>query len=179
MSSEETWDNVQLEEIEHFSKSSGSPNGHLTELVYKLDWAVRDEIILNLNGYSRLLCGKAFGGAAKERLLQANASLYQRLINLPPTCDEQASNEEPRLSKVALELTFRAKEEIIGTLIANQSLSNVTANEETKLQMIKKNNWLVSKLMQLSVSVSEGTAEETDDQLSSGKHRLRSSFEHC
>ena len=171
MSCKETRKDEQFEAMEYFDESSEPSNG-LTDLVYKLDWAIRDEIILNLNGYTRLLCGKTLGSVAKERLLQANSALYQRLINLPLTSDEKRPNKEPRPSEVALKLAFSVKREIINALIANHSLTkiSVTTSEVTRLRMIKKNNRLVFRLMKLPVSVSQAAAnEEADDQLLSGK----------
>lgn len=92
MSSEEKRNNAQFEAIEYFGESSEysvSSNCDLSELVYKLDWSLRDAIIFNLNGYTQLLFGKKLGTVAKKRLLQANADLYQRLISLPLKFDEE------------------------------------------------------------------------------------------
>ena len=172
MSSEENQDNAQFEKIEYTGESSESSSCDLTELVYKLDWALRDEIILNLNGYSRLLCGKALSGTAKERLAQANADLYQQLINLPLKSDDEIS--DLRSSEVVLELAFGVKGEIVSALITNQSLIKacLKGNEGTRMKMIEKNNSLVATLMKLPVSMSESAeevAEDVEGQMPKGK----------
>lgn len=173
MASNEKRRDVQFEEIEYFGEPSESSNSDLTELTYLLDWTLRDAIIANLNGYTQLLLiGKR--SATEDKLLQANCDLYQRLINLPLKLDEESSDQSP--SKVVLELAFGVKGEILAALSTNQSLSKsgLLASKETRLKVVKRNNWLVSRLMNLSVSVSHGA---TDDQTSfdaNGKRRFLS-----
>ena len=131
-SCDEQSDNEQFEKIEY---SSGCLSGDLAELVYQLKWGIRDEIMLNLNGYTQLFCGKKLGTSAKANLLQVNTELYQQLINLPAKSDEETS-EEPRPSEVSLELSLSDKCEIVNALIANQSLTknHVTTSEKARLQ---------------------------------------------
>ena len=173
MASNEKRRDVQFEEIEYFGEASESSNSDLTELTYLLDWTLRDAIIANLNGYTQLLLlGRR--SATEEKLLQANWDLYQRLINLPLKPDEQSSHQCP--SKVALELAFGVKGEILAALSTNQSLnkSRVLASKEIRLKVVKRNNLLVSRLMNLPVSVSQGAADDQTSFEANGSRRFLS-----
>lgn len=170
---EEKCDNAQFEAAEFLCESGESSNCDLTELVYKLNWTLRDAIILNLNCYTKQLFGKRLGTAAEERLLQSNADLYQRLISLPLKSDEEADD---RPNEIVLELAFGVRGEILHTLITNQSLSksSVIASKEIRMKMIQKNNSLVSTLMKLSVNVSDGVSQGTaNGRISNGKLLLK------
>ena len=47
------------------------------ELIYMLNWTIRDEIIVELNRYTRLLCGdKAEAELNKEKLFNEDMQLY-------------------------------------------------------------------------------------------------------
>lgn len=182
MSFDEKWENEQFEKIEYPGESSETSNDNLA--VYKMDWATRDAIILNLNEYTELFSSKSdVDNATKERLLKTSTKLYLRLNKLLPTSEDQPN--QPSASKATLEFVFSNKKEIMNSLIAN--LSSINASEETKLQMIENNKRLVAELMKLPVSVnngvsnalsngvgndvSKGTAK--DAQLSNGKSRCQ------
>ena len=171
MSSNEKHDNDQLKEVDFPSESSSCD---LTEGINKLHWSLCNEIICNFNAYSQLMCGKKLATAAEESLLKANSDIYRRLINLPLKSACEATDENAHPIKVALDLGFSMKGQILNALIANRSLTwnSATMNEEAKLNIIKKNNWLVARLMKLPVSVTGGLAEEEASQ-SDSKRRCR------
>ena len=167
MSSEVNHYNAQFEKIEFTSESSESSSCDLTELVYKLDWALRDAIICNINSYTQLLFAKQLDNAAEVRLAKTNTDLYQQLVNLPLKSDDEISQS----GEVVLELALGVRCEIVNALITNQSLgkADFKKSEETRMKMIEKNNSLVSVLMKLPVSVNHGTAEDAEGQMPKGK----------
>lgn len=136
-----------------------------TELVYKLDWTTRDEIILLLNRYTRLLYGEK--NETNEKLMYENIDLYQVLISLSLKSDSPTESDG-RSGKVVLDLSASARLKITSILMANQSLivDGDSASEERKMQLAEKNGELVASLSKLPVSVTTGSADEN---VSNGK----------
>lgn len=135
------------------------------ELIYKLNWTTRDEIILNLNRYTQLLCGKKAETEIKEKLMYDNTDLYQILISL--SLKGQSSDNAPdascKSSKVVLGLDSDTRLQIVRTLIANQSLvvDGDSTREANKMNMIKQNNEVIVKLVNLPFSVINGPSDES------------------
>ena len=125
---------------------------------YKLDWATRDEIIVNLNRYTQLLCGEK---TANETLICDNADLYQVLIGLPVKSEEDdpMSTGNAQSSRVVLDLDTNGRLQIVSTLMANHSLlvGGEAASEESKQKMIEKNNKLIVRLVNLPFNLIAGS----------------------
>lgn len=164
-----------FEEIEYSSSSSSQSSDNQnanqtdqndaskqpTELVYKLDWTTRDEIMISLNRYTRLLYGEKDETETSEKLMYENTDLYQALISLP--LKSNAPGGSGRSSKVVLNLDSSVRLQIVSSLIANQSLiiDGDSASEESKMQLVEKNSKLIARLAALPVSVTTGSAIET------------------
>ena len=170
-----------FEEIEHSSSSSSTssqPNRSSgnqdasnqtdrndaskepTELVYQLDWATRDEIVLSLNRYTRMIYGEK--AETNEKLKHENIDLYQALISLPLKSSSKAPAGS-RTSKVVLGLESSTRLQIINALVANQSLivELDSASEESKIQLAEQNSKVTASLATLPVCVTTGLASET------------------
>ena len=168
-----------FEEIEYSSSSSSPPNRSSgnqdasnendankqpTELVYQLDWATRDEIVLSLNRYTRMIYGEK--AETSEKLANENIGLYQALISLPLKSSSKASAKSGT-SKVVLELDSNTRLQIINALVANQSLIELeSASEQGKMQLAEQNSKLTASLATLPVCVTTGPARAT---VSNGK----------
>ena len=152
------------------------------ELVFKLDWPTRDEIVVSLNRYTRVLCGeKADAELASDKLMSDNMKLYQALLNLPL----KSSDADGRHSgRIALDLNASVRLQIINSLVGSHSLvvQSETAGEENKMKMVEQNNDLVSRLAKLpfsrtaskttskTASKTTGPADKSD---SNGKHSTK------
>ena len=131
------------------------------EFVYKLGWTTRDEIILSLNRYTRLLYGEK--NETSEMLMCENTDLYQALISLPLKSSSNAPAGSGSSSKVVLDLNSITRLQIIRTLIANQSLivDGDSASEKSNMHLVEKNGELIAKLAKLPVSVTTGSTSES------------------
>lgn len=138
------------------------PNKVIEELVFKLDWPTRDEIIVCLNEYAHLLYGQK--AEAKEKLMNDNAKLYQVLLNLPLQSDQYQSDqyqsganyptESRQSSKVTLDLDSCTRSQIVNALLANHSLllHIESIDDEGKEKRFKENTDLICKLAKLQIS---------------------------
>ena len=131
-----------------------------TELVYQLDWTTRDEIIISLNRYTRVIYGEKV--ETNEKFMSENIDLYQALISLPLKSSSNAPAGSGS-SKVVLDLDSSARLQVVNTLMANQSLiiDVDSASEESKMQLVELNNKLASSLITLPVCVTTGPANGT------------------
>lgn len=131
-------------------------------LIFKLDWTTRDDVIFNLNRYTALFCGEKVEADGKEKLMYDNTDLYQVLIGLPLKSNASVPVASGQPNKIVLDLDGTTRLQIIKTLIVNQSLvvDGNAASEEDRSNMVKQNNELVVKLVNLPVSANAGFAKE-------------------
>lgn len=135
----------------------GDPNE-----LYQLNWSARDEIIVNLNRYTQLLCGEKI---ESETLMYENADLYQALIVLPLKSEPSspASTGQPAAgrpsNRVVLDLDGSLRLQIVSALMTNHSLAvdGESASVEAKQKMIERNNKLIVKLVNLPINLNAGS----------------------
>ena len=141
------------ENVQSISKKS-------TEPVYLLDLNTRDEIVVVLNRYSRLLCGGTTTVQTKEKLMNDNTNLYRALIDLPLKFD---ASDESHHSGVALDIESSIRSQIVKTLFANHSLvfGGESVSEERKSKMVEQNNELVARMAKLPIGVIDGSVDGT------------------
>lgn len=148
-----------------------SANRPPIEPVYQLEWKVRDQIMANLNLYTRLLCAKPDPAEAeeiKEQLLRDNLDLYPTLISLPL----KSSLPAGRSNELVLDFDLSTKLQVIHSLAANHSLVFDCASpaEESQKKISEQNNDLIVRLIKLPFVVRQSTSTgSADASASNGK----------
>ena len=123
------------------------------ELVLKLNWTLRDRLIANLNMQSKFLNSKLVHIKQKDALLADNQDIVLALCSLP--CIENKTTIcDP--SDPILELEWSLKNRIVTNISKHHLLlSNDVISNQTKIDLIRENNFLVLSLMGLNVYKSE------------------------
>lgn len=171
MSSEDTFEEIESSSCKSSKDSinKSATNELNKQLVFKLSWPTRDEIIVLLNRYTRLFCGeKANGELAKDKLMNDNANLYQVLLNLPlkSDVDHQTGCQS---SRVTLDVDSGIRSQMVNTLLSNHSLvlHTKSASQEEHMNVVEQNSDLICKLVKLPFS--KTTADESDESALGGK----------
>ena len=130
------------------------------------DLAKREQIFVNLNRYTQLLCGQKAEPGAKEKLWTDSKELFQFLTTLRLKSSGPGGSQPS--GKMVLDLDFNTRLQIVNTLFANHNLAvdHESAREASKMKMIKQNSDLIAKLAKLPISISTGSA---DGSVSGGK----------
>jgi hypothetical protein len=147
------------------SSSSSSTINQSSDIVYELDWSIRDKILSYLNLNSSLLFGNSISEEVKERMMKENIELYTILINLPSksTKLDKSSDEDHVSNKLILNLTFDLRMSIIDSLISNYSLINLlndSISKSFKMKIINRNKNLIFNLLNMSVKIKDGLVNE-------------------
>ena len=156
------------------------------EIILKLNWDLRDELISNLNRHIAVLKYQdLLGKSMRTSLFKENNRLIQQLISLPlkvnekwtenkpeveandsapnllsgyPTYDEGRSSDQTENNPV-LDLEYSKRDSVILTLMKNHHCAVLfleTLSEQTIEDLIKENNDLMVRLMSLPLSGERG-----------------------
>lgn len=157
-----------------------------SEIILKLNWDLRDELISNLNRHIAVLKYQdLLGKSMRTSLFKENNRLIQQLISLPlkvnekwtenkpeveandsapnllsgyPTYDEGRSSDQTENNPV-LDLEYSKRDSVILTLMKNHHCAVLfleTLSEQTIEDLIKENNDLMVRLMSLPLSGERG-----------------------
>lgn len=160
----------KLKKLENEQKLEDKIINKPNDIVYDLEWSIRDDLILNLNHYSSMLLGKQLKTEQKGKLMKNNVNLYETLIKLPVKSNSENSNilnkiSTNELNQLILELDYKTRSRITEILIENHSLSTLIdgVSNDIKLNLIKKNNELICELFKLPVRIVDGNTESSSN----------------
>jgi len=161
----------KLKKLENEQKLEDKIINKPNDIVYDLEWSIRDDLILNLNHYSSMLLGKQLKTEQKGKLMKNNVNLYETLIKLPVKSNSENSNilnkiSTNELNQLILELDYKTRSRITEILIENHSLSTLIdgVSNDIKLNLIKKNNELICELFKLPVRIVDGNTESSSNE---------------
>lgn len=155
-----------LSEIQPSDQQSDQPK---EERTYLLAWTIRDAIILHLSHYSQLFCGENAEEEIKNQIANINLDLYRVLAGLPSK--SKGPDGSGSQNKVALDLGFNGRLQIISTLFTNQDLlvDLESCSEEARKNMVERNNKLIFELLKLPISTINDSANKVAPSTSKGK----------
>lgn len=137
-----------------------------TDIVFRLNWSLRDELIANLSQHSHILLGKTMQTSDREKMRAKNFELLTVVLELPlqaVDCDPLADAKE-----VVLDLDEHIRARIVSNLSLNHNLSLLhleLLGDEKRATMLRQNRELTGDLWNLPVRVIEHANRSNDDKI--------------
>lgn len=102
------------------SNQTLSSSDKIDNIIFQLNWSIRDELIININQHNQLLIGKMISKDNREMILKNNIGLYRVLVNLKLKTNEEIKNDtsdKVGSNEIVLDLDWNTRLKVIILII--------------------------------------------------------------